>query len=71
MKLTLHEIAKVVGAKNDVTAYDDVAINQIEFDSRKITAGDLFLPLKGVRDLKMVLLRHSQKKTYHLTKPTS
>ena len=41
MKLTLHEIAKVVGAKNDVTAYEDVAINQIEFDSRKITAGDL------------------------------
>lgn len=26
MKLTLHEIAKVVGAKNDVTAYEDVAI---------------------------------------------
>ena len=50
MKLTLHEIAKVVGAKNDVTAYEDVTINQIEFDSRKITAGDLFLPLKGARD---------------------
>ena len=50
MKLTLHEIAKVVGAKNDVTAYEDVAINQIEFDSRKIIAGDLFLPLKGARD---------------------
>ena len=26
------------------------ALNQIEFDSRKITAGDLFLPLKGARD---------------------
>ena len=39
MKLTLHEIAKVVGAKNDVTAYDDVAINQIEFDSRKDYSG--------------------------------
>ena len=50
MKLTLHEIAKVVGAKNDVTAYEDVAVKQIEFDSRKITAGDLFLPLKGARD---------------------
>ena len=50
MKLTLDEIAKVVGAKNDVTAYEDVTINQIEFDSRKITAGDLFLPLKGARD---------------------
>lgn len=42
MKLTLHEIAKVVGAKNDVTAYKDVALNQIEFDSRKITAGISF-----------------------------
>ena len=50
MKLTLDEIAKIVGAKNDVTAYEDVTINQIEFDSRKITAGDLFLPLKGARD---------------------
>ena len=50
MKLTLHEIAKIVGSKNDVAAYEDVAINQIEFDSRKITAGDLFLPLKGARD---------------------
>ena len=49
MKLTLHEIAKIVGSKNDVAAYEDVAINQIEFDSRKITAGDLFLPLKGAR----------------------
>lgn len=49
MKLTLHEIAKVVGAKNDVTAYKDVALNQIEFDSRKITAGISFAA-KGARD---------------------
>ena len=63
MKLTLHEIAKVVGAKNDVTAYEDVAINQIEFDSRKITAGDLFCHLRvcvmgtslSKQPLKMVL----------------
>ena len=54
MKLTLHEIAKVVGAKNDVTAYEDVAINQIEFDSRKITAGDLFCRSK-VRVMGMIL----------------
>ena len=50
MKLTLHEIASVVGAQNDVTAYADSAISNIEFDSRKISAGDLFLPLKGARD---------------------
>ena len=79
MKLTLHEIAKVVGAKNDVTAYDDVAINQIEFDSRKITAGDLFLPLKGARDghdlskqpLTIGALATFTEKNYQLIKSTS
>ena len=59
MKLTLHEVAKVVGAKNTISEFDDVPLRQIEFDSRKIEKGDLFLPLKGARDgpLKMVLLR--------------
>ncbi|MDY4761645.1 UDP-N-acetylmuramoyl-tripeptide--D-alanyl-D-alanine ligase [Streptococcus thoraltensis] len=50
MKLRLHEVAKVVGAKNDITEFEDVDLSQIEFDSRKITVGDLFLPLKGARD---------------------
>lgn len=50
MKLTLHEIARVVEAQNDVSDYPDSPLGQIEFDSRKITVGDLFLPLKGVRD---------------------
>ncbi|TCD46764.1 UDP-N-acetylmuramoyl-tripeptide--D-alanyl-D-alanine ligase [Streptococcus sp. X16XC17] len=50
MKLTLHEIANVVGAKNDVTIFEDVAVEKIEFDSRLIGEGDLFLPLQGARD---------------------
>ena len=50
MKLNLHEIAKVVGAKNTISDFDDVPLRQIEFDSRKIEKGDLFLPLKGARD---------------------
>ncbi|SEF24069.1 UDP-N-acetylmuramoyl-tripeptide--D-alanyl-D-alanine ligase [Streptococcus gallolyticus] len=50
MKLTLHEVAKVVGAKNTISEFDDVPLRQIEFDSRKIEKGDLFLPLKGARD---------------------
>lgn len=50
MKLTLHEVAQVVGAKNDVTNYPDTPLRQVEFDSRKIEAGDLFVPLKGARD---------------------
>lgn len=50
MKLTLYEIAQVVGSKNDVTIYEDIVLNKIEFDSRLIEAGDVFLPLKGGRD---------------------
>ncbi len=50
MKLSLYEVAKVVEAQNSLSEFDDVPLNQIEFDSRKITKGDLFLPLKGERD---------------------
>lgn len=50
MKVSLYEVAKVVGVKNNIEAYDDVTIVNIEFDSRKIGPGDLFLPLKGERD---------------------
>ncbi|MGT2755148.1 UDP-N-acetylmuramoyl-tripeptide--D-alanyl-D-alanine ligase [Streptococcus ovis] len=50
MKVTLHEVAKVVGAKNIISDFEDVPLRQAEFDSRKIEAGDLFVPLKGVRD---------------------
>lgn len=50
MKLQLYEVAKVVGAKNDISEFEDVDLSQIEFDSRKIASGDLFLPLKGARD---------------------
>ncbi|HEP4705041.1 TPA: UDP-N-acetylmuramoyl-tripeptide--D-alanyl-D-alanine ligase [Streptococcus pyogenes] len=50
MKLTLHEVAKIVDAQNNVSDLDDVPLHHIEFDSRKITKGDLFLPLKGQRD---------------------
>ena len=50
MKLTLHEIASVLEAKNDVSGFEDVALNKAEFDSRLIEARDLFIPLKGARD---------------------
>ena len=50
MKLTIHEVAQVVGAKNDVTVYPDSPLVKAEFDSRLIAAGDLFVPLKGARD---------------------
>ena len=50
MKLTLHEIAHIVGATNNWSELADTEIHNIEFDSRKIQGGDLFLPLKGARD---------------------
>lgn len=50
MDLTLHEIARVVGAKNDVSRFPDSPVQKAEFDSRLIGEGDLFLPLKGARD---------------------
>lgn len=50
MKLTLQEIASVVDAQNNVSLFEDLTINAIEFDSRQIKTGDLFLPLQGARD---------------------
>ncbi len=50
MKLTLHEVAQVLGAKNDISLYPDTALNEVEFDSRFVTTGNLFVPLKGARD---------------------
>ena len=50
MNLTLHELARVVSAKNDVSAYPNLVLKNIEFDSRLIQDGDIFLPLKGARD---------------------
>ncbi len=50
MKLTIHEVAQAVGAKNDVSLFADTQLENAEFDSRLIGTGDLFVPLKGARD---------------------
>lgn len=50
MQLTLHEIARVVKAQNDISKTADISLGNIEFDSRLVQPGDIFLPLKGVRD---------------------
>ena len=50
MKLTIHEVAQAVGAKNDVSIFEDIQLENAEFDSRLIEEGDLFVPLKGARD---------------------
>ncbi|GAB2022741.1 UDP-N-acetylmuramoyl-tripeptide--D-alanyl-D-alanine ligase [Pseudolactococcus yaeyamensis] len=50
MNLTLHEVANAVKAQNDVSKYENRVLGTIEFDSRRIKSGDIFLPLKGARD---------------------
>ena len=37
----------MIQIENDVTAFEDVAINGVSIDSRKITPGNLFVPFKG------------------------
>ncbi len=46
MKLTIQEIAQAVGSQSEALG----EITGVEFDSRKIKAGDLFVPLAGARD---------------------
>lgn len=46
MKLTIQEVAQAVGSENKVSG----TITGVEFDSRKIKVGDLFVPLAGARD---------------------
>ena len=50
MNLTLHEVAGVLATRNDISQFEDVSLTKPEFDSRLIGPGDLFVPLKGVRD---------------------
>ena len=50
MNVTLHEVAGVLAARNDISQFEDVDFTKPEFDSRLIRPGDLFVPLKGARD---------------------
>lgn len=50
MKLTFWEAAEAVKASNDWKQWSDFDITGIEFDSRLITEGNLFVPLKGEND---------------------
>ena len=46
MNLTIQEIAQAVGSECSALT----KITNVEFDSRKITEGSLFVPLAGTRD---------------------
>lgn len=50
MRLTIQEIAAAVSAKNKTWTQQDIIINSVEFDTRNVKPGSLFVPLKGARD---------------------
>ncbi|MDR2977681.1 MAG: UDP-N-acetylmuramoyl-tripeptide--D-alanyl-D-alanine ligase [Streptococcaceae bacterium] len=50
MNFTLHEIGRAVGATNNYKEFEDLTIEKLEFDSRKVSPGDIFLALKGAHD---------------------
>lgn len=47
IKRPLSQIAEMVTAKNDITPFADIEIMGVTIDSRKIAAGNLFVPFKG------------------------
>ena len=53
MNFTTTIISKAVQGK--VLAENEVTVTGVEFDSRKIEAGDLFVPLRGERMMAMSL----------------
>lgn len=50
MKMTLAEIAKAINAQNDISAWKDIVLTSVAFDSRHEQKGALFVPLQGSRD---------------------
>ncbi|MBU3851539.1 MAG: UDP-N-acetylmuramoyl-tripeptide--D-alanyl-D-alanine ligase [Candidatus Paralactobacillus gallistercoris] len=50
MEMQLTEIANVVGAQNDVSAWQDIEVSSVAFDTRQLQPGALFVPLDGARD---------------------
>ena len=50
MKMQVTEIAKAVQADNAEQAWPDVNVTGVAFDSRHLTAGELFIPLIGDND---------------------
>ena len=47
IKRSLKQISEMVSAANDITPFADVMIAGVTIDSRKIKAGNLFIPFKG------------------------
>ena len=55
MKLTPTRSRSGLGRKNDISLYPDTALNKVEFDSRFVTTGDLFVSPQRERVTVMTL----------------
>ncbi|KAA9017093.1 UDP-N-acetylmuramoyl-tripeptide--D-alanyl-D-alanine ligase [Niallia endozanthoxylica] len=47
IRRTVHQIQKMIKVENDLAAFQDVSIDGVSIDSRKIAPGNLFIPFKG------------------------
>ncbi|WP_421382841.1 UDP-N-acetylmuramoyl-tripeptide--D-alanyl-D-alanine ligase [Bacillus salacetis] len=47
IKKSLGELAQMINVENDLSAFQDVTIQGVSIDSRKIEKGNLFIPFKG------------------------
>lgn len=47
MNVTLHEVARVLGARNDISQFEDFVLQKPEFDSRLIGPGGSLCPSQG------------------------
>ena len=50
MEMQLTEIARVVGAKNIDSSWNNIYVSSVDFDTRTLKPGALFVPLKDKRD---------------------
>ena len=46
---TIQELARMVEATNDISAYGDIEIRGVSINTRTLEKGNLFIPLKGER----------------------
>ncbi|WP_077210582.1 UDP-N-acetylmuramoyl-tripeptide--D-alanyl-D-alanine ligase [Bacillus dakarensis] len=47
IKRTLKQLQSMIKVENNLTSFEETVINGVTIDSRKIQAGNLFVPLKG------------------------
>ncbi len=47
MKMQLSEIARALGTDEYPELWNDISVTSVQFDSRKLSPGSLFVPIMG------------------------